>query len=577
MMVLVGRNNTGKSTILDLFSFVKQAAENPADAIKERGPAVQDLIWAKMPNEQCSLSFDFNVSQNSRDAVLGRLASDKNQIEVSRLQPADVEASDFLKTLKYSVVFSATAFHERLQTQPPVAGNWLYPLAEVKGAITLTYSIWNSSRMWFHDDPSAEKQALIERPTGMNRQPGSLPRLLFHAMPEIAEAQFAVDWLRSFFRNIYHVPPHRKPDPVRDIASTNAIDSSGRLLVDVLHYLRNNREDAFESIQTTLKRLVDGIEGISTPTTANKTTTRINEDFGASRTVSFDIKQTSTGTSQILVLLTQLYTQPTNGLILLEELESMLHPRAQAEFARVLAERSTNLTIMVSTHSPVIASETLRDSLLLVSKKHGATSVAPFEESMSTELIEEMGIRPSFSFEANTVIFVEGVFDEAVFDVWRRKCALALRAKLIPSDGYSNIQFFANADILHRKAVRVEIFAVVDGDTRAKGDYEKVKRALDIPATNICELQKSSLESYLAHAKALIGAFGSKLNKSESEVSAELSGKEGTELKNSLNRLMRPVGGYTTENATRVAEHIDPPKELLEFFGKIDASDKSLK
>jgi hypothetical protein len=111
---------------------------------------------------------------------------------------------------------------------------------------------------------------------------------------------------------------------------------------------------------------------------------------------------------------------------------------------------------------------------------------------------EEMGIRPSYNFEANTVVFVEGIFDEFVFLRWITKLAICHRVALIESGGYSNIQFATNAKILRKKAVRVNVFAVVDGDSRRKGDYSQVKAALGIPEKQILELDAENLEAVLA-------------------------------------------------------------------------------
>src|SRR5437016_8223000 len=92
----------------------------------------------------------------------------------------------------------------------------------------------------------------------------------------------------------------------------------------------------------------------------------------------------------------------------------------------------------MSTHSSVIASETREDSLFLVKKRAGATQLERFTDKIADELVEEMGIRPLYNFESNTVLFVEGKFDEKVYTVWMKR--YELRSSLIESGGYSNVQ-----------------------------------------------------------------------------------------------------------------------------------------
>jgi predicted ATP-dependent endonuclease of OLD family len=277
----------------------------------------------------------------------------------------------------------------------------------------------------------------------------------------------------------------------------------------------------------------------------------------------------SAGTAQLLVLLTQLHTRPNNSLMLLEEIESLLHPHAQAEFFRILRRLSNNLTVLLSTHSAVIASEARIDALFLLKKRDGESTIQRYGDGIADEIISEMGLRPSYNFEANTVVFVEGAFDAAVFKAWLDSIGICRGVTLLDSEGYAKIQFATNAKILRRKAVRARAFAVVDGDTRRKGDYSGIKNALNINESDILELKQDNLECLLACPSAIAKAFPKfPIDEKTFEVPSN-------EMKSTLNRVLRNVGGYTIENAVKIAAHVSPPNGWIEFFRNVQTVDES--
>ena len=573
MAVLVGRNNSGKSSVLDAFAFVREAIEDPNAAVQKRGKDASALIFARDAARQCSLSFEFQVPEILRSEALKWIAWKRPQNEVTRLTAEDVEKSSFLRYLRYSLSFGRTAYSEEIWTNSPSEPPYPYLLAKRAGETQLNDEIWQAHEIWNHNSATEQSQATILRVSNISRPVDTVGRLLFPNLQ--SDSQFAINWIKGFFSGIYHVPPLRRPDARRDITSSETIDPEGSTLADVLHTLKNNRPEVFAAIEADLRRLVDGIEMISTPTEKARTTVQISENFGPLGRRDFDLGQTSSGTAQLLIILTQLHTQPANALLMLEELESMLHPRAQAELSRILRAASVEHTILIATHSAVIASETAQEALFVVSRRLGITEVRPFDQSMANELMDEMGIRPSFHFQANAILFVEGIFDEGVFPVWFKRENICKRVLVIESGGYSNIQFFANAELIQRQAVKPDIFAIVDGDTRQKGDYQKIKNALHIPDNQILELTHPSLESYLADVDAIRKAFPA-ITTSNDEIATELDGKTGDDLKRALQRVLREVGGYTPRTAALVAEHVTLPQELKLFFEKIEIADSKI-
>ena len=110
LVVLVGRNNTGKSSVLDIFEFIRQASINPSDAIQARGANVSNLLWGNSVDEEAEIILTFEVPNEPRDPAVQSLTQ-KHPTDPSgtgvrtRLKREDVINSPFLTTLRYRLRF----------------------------------------------------------------------------------------------------------------------------------------------------------------------------------------------------------------------------------------------------------------------------------------------------------------------------------------------------------------------------------------------------------------------------------------------------------------------------------------
>jgi hypothetical protein len=153
LVVLVGRNNTGKSSVLDIFEFIKQASINPSDAIQARSANVSNLLWGNSVDEEAEIILDFDVPNELRDPAVQSLAQ-KHPTDpsgtgaVARLKREDVINSPFLTTLRYRLRFGKH-FVEAISTTDPVSHDIQYPLAERAGLRELMVTSWDSrNALW---------------------------------------------------------------------------------------------------------------------------------------------------------------------------------------------------------------------------------------------------------------------------------------------------------------------------------------------------------------------------------------------------------------------------------------------
>jgi len=163
-------------------------------------------------------------------------------------------------------------------------------------------------------------------------------------------------------------------------AITPRVEFDGSGLAPTLDYLRNEAPDKFQSLQEMLQRIVPGVREVGVrraKVPVNRQ--RLIEVDGKS--ISYEESQEmagqevvldmntgkripahaiSEGTMLTLGLLTVLMNPNQPNLVLLDDVEQGLHPKAQRELITVFKEiikANPNLQIIFSTHSPYIVDE----------------------------------------------------------------------------------------------------------------------------------------------------------------------------------------------------------------------------
>lgn len=163
-------------------------------------------------------------------------------------------------------------------------------------------------------------------------------------------------------------------------AITPRVEFDGSGLAPTLDYLRNEAPDQFQQLQEKLKRIVPGVREVGVRRAKVKVNRqRLIEVDGKS--ISYEESQEmagqevvldmntgeripahaiSEGTMLTLGLLTVLMSPKQPNLVLLDDIEQGLHPKAQRQLMTIFKEiiqANNNLQIIFSTHSPYIVDE----------------------------------------------------------------------------------------------------------------------------------------------------------------------------------------------------------------------------
>ncbi|MEI7867775.1 MAG: AAA family ATPase [Candidatus Methylumidiphilus sp.] len=192
-------------------------------------------------------------------------------------------------------------------------------------------------------------------------------------------------------------------------AVTPRVEFDGSGLAPTLDYIRNEAPEKFETLQKKLKRIVPGVKKVGVRRAMVKVNRqRLIEVDGKS--ISYEESQEiagqevvldmntgqripahaiSEGTILTLGLLTVLINPKQPNLVLLDDVEQGLHPKAQRELIAVFKEiiqANPNLQIIFSTHSPYIVDELEPSQVHVLSNKNtGFTTCKRLDEHPDVE------------------------------------------------------------------------------------------------------------------------------------------------------------------------------------------------
>jgi len=274
-------------------------------------------------------------------------------------------------------------------------------------------------------------------------------------------------------------------------------------------------------------------------------------------------------------------TMDTTNVLAIEEPENHLHPSLQRNMFDYFLERTSEIQILLCTHSAVFASKPDIAGVYLVSKnEEGATQVEPLNETNIGRVIEELGIRASDILDYDRVCFVEGADDVKIFQTLSRRFAKSsdIITGFIDSEGWNNMAYYANARILKSRQVKLDVFAVFDGDTekeeRNKKIRDRLNKELKLKEDCIITLEKSSIEAYLLVPSAIKRAFP-QIRLSEEEISDFITRNEQKKNRKQVLEQLLKRGGidtYSGEIGSQIAQAFkdnEIDEELKSIFQKL--------
>jgi len=170
-----------------------------------------------------------------------------------------------------------------------------------------------------------------------------------------------------------------------NIIASAVVNADGSGTAQVLESLKNgDREDLFDKIEEAFKRYVPEVEKLSLRTVEQgKKQIQVREKGLKELLPATELSE---GTRIILCLLTILHQEKPPPIILLEDIDSGLHPRLfeyMVPIMRDIAERH-GINILATTHNPYLVDcfQDDKEAVIIVEKKDGASTLTTLADRL---------------------------------------------------------------------------------------------------------------------------------------------------------------------------------------------------
>lgn len=372
--ILAGRNNSGKSSILNVLrlpkSLLTEFGQNNCDT-KE----LQDI--------QIVLDLEFIGDQKlCNDLLLGR----RRFQYIYGFKGSTLRLDD----ARFQAAETFTSF-----IQPSEANAGYLPAKCIKDGLqppeNLPRAGWSKNMLDEH---------------GSGGETKTINNLLRPAQHLLANL-FALDPMRRSKRSPVAVP-------------TTNLEQDGSNLALVLLALQSNEPYKFDELRGSVEEILPDLGRLAVEL--------LEKQYGDGPKVYAEIRfhgkqekrpldVLGTGVEQILFALTALKVAPLGALICLEEPENNLHPSAQRFLMHKL--RESGRQFLITTHSPTIIDTPDARVFRLVAGQDGFTEVRAVETKLDQSLTcQDLGIRPSDLVQTNFIIWVEGPSDRIYLKRW---------------------------------------------------------------------------------------------------------------------------------------------------------------
>lgn len=334
--VLVGRNGSGKSNLVDVLRFIY-------DSLR--------------------LGLDSAIINRSGMGTLRRWSS--------KGRPYDVEVGLQIKTNTFS-------------------GDYAFTLgSELRGEYRVKREFCRIQ------DTSSQNETIFETHNGnWARRPNNLhppipERSLILPLIAASTEPYAelYSYLTSF--SFYNIYPNALTEPQKP-ANPYPLDEHGTNLASTLREIQRAKTASFDDLNQAIQDVIPGVIGFKVDQVGGYFVTRLRHDMTDDKRALFELSQESDGTLRMLGILVALYQDPPRTLLALEEPELTIHPGALKLLWDEIEGASDDHQTLITTHSPDLLDMCQVEQIRVVEKVDGVTLIDPIEETQKRAIQERL-------------------------------------------------------------------------------------------------------------------------------------------------------------------------------------------
>lgn len=262
-------------------------------------------------------------------------------------------------------------------------------------------------------------------------------------------------WIvQHFTQRCYTFLAERPNIGVGQMHPNEVLQPSGANLAQVLHYLRNKNEAAFERYRQAVRRVLPQIKQITTVPidTQNCQIYIWHVDPSTERDdLAVTLPESGTGVGQVLAMLYVVLTSRMPRVIVIDEPQSYLHPGAIRALFEVMQSYPQHQYI-ITTHSPTAVTAANPQTLHLVKRDGEKSVIESLDAKEVTDLrryLSDIGARLSDVFGYDRILWVEGPTEERAFP------AIAKRLLRLPLSDTAILAVKSTGDFERKDAERI--------------------------------------------------------------------------------------------------------------------------
>ena len=540
--VVVGRNNSGKTSLLELLSLDFQSNPHSSlDAPSEDRPSSTVISISLTPEEL----FDNLRALPKSDEGISVLFSTEFLKDAADMESINNALNTELQLLDCCFV-SEGCTSAVLRSLVGVDVN--QPLAE-----------------GYFDLASSERRLVL-------KTMGHPPRPL----SENDRVQSTVPLANLLKQNIFYLRAERLELHQSSLRGDEELTTDASNLAKMLHVLQTNNPGRFDRYVSFVRKVFPEVKAVTGPVThLDAPTAEIRvwfEDPAAEREdLARPLSECGSGVSQVLAMLYVAITSSQPSVILVDEPQTFLHPGAIRRLIGVLRMLQQHQYI-IATHSTTViaASEVAQIHLVRRAGSHAIIgSVDANERQSLQDLLSEVGARLSDVFGADAIVWVEGLTEEKCFPLILVAAGEApLGTAIVALDNTG--AFAANRKRDQQRAISLyqrlskgasllppAIGFILDREQRTPSEMADLERMCD----NLAFLGRRMYENYLL-SPAAIAAVASEIENFRDEPLTE------QEVEAWINRERKAFSGGSDESTDEEwLSEVDGAKLLKDLFG----------
>lgn len=424
----IGRNSSGKTSILEIIEIVKNFPNEVTN--------IADKVYGGVSeNEEKDIVLELILllSLNERKKYFGYLHLPDELIE-------GPDATKILNRIKLAFTITVrrnspeSSDNHILLTGMAISNTGDTKLVSILNVKDAKKKILNLSEFAPGLGPSIHNNPYVDEHLEKLTVTSNSALGYFNSKPT---GNFQYDFVQDLINQLEVIHSIRNSEKVVEskLIQPFDVDKHGQKLVGLMLSMYHRKNKEFKAIEDLCKQIFPELKEMHPYQLENGHFTMVMTKKNLPISYGIDLREEGTGIDQAFIIIWKIATSIEPRIWLLDEPELHLHPGAQKllyDFLRDQAQRSTQ--ILIASQSMVFVHKSKLDEVSIIFDDENDRQLLSFKGLVSAEeenteegidqirnrLYDALGYDIAFAFEPKTVVFVEGPADELILTSFSR-------------------------------------------------------------------------------------------------------------------------------------------------------------